>query len=96
MKVIEEGYKVGAVIGGNTIGCLYEGDNEDYMNFIEDIECDLDGETSASEERKIPHGEGSNFTIYSDDDPVYIYVNDISEYNDDGEYIEKIQFGKYV
>ena len=90
--VIQEEFRVGTVLDKNKLECLYEGDIADYQEWLEELKEELEGETSMSYERKIPHGDGSNYTIYGQDENIYIFVKEIT----DGDGTVILNFGRYI
>ena len=93
MKTIaKENFKVGAILSDSTLECLFKGNIEDYQEWIEELRESLEGETSLSYERKIPHGDGSNYTIYGKNEDIYIYVKETMDVSGD----VVLYFGKYL
>jgi len=60
--------KNGNIIGGGIFkdGVIYKGNYEEFQNFIENIEEDMEGMTHHSEDREIPFGDGKLFDIYNE------------------------------
>ena len=93
MKTIaKENFKVGAILSDSTLECLFKGDIDDYQEWIEELREGIEGETSIGYERKIPHGDGSNYTIYGENENIYIYVRETMD--ESGE--PALYFGKYL
>lgn len=87
----------GSVLGGVfKDGVVYKGDVEEYRAWVEDLELSLIGDTYKSEERQIPHGNGVNYTIYGDDETLFIWEDKEYIYGDNGEILEELYiFGLY-
>ena len=86
----------GAVIGGVFKDkVIYKGNVEDYLKWLNDLECELEGEVYYSEARDIPHGEGKNYTIYNEEnEKIYFWLYE--EYEEYEGSLETVYyFGRY-
>jgi len=86
----------GAVLGGGDFrdGVIYKGDLGEYMEFVEDINLEIEGDTYTTDRVKIAHGDGEMFTIYSDMDAKgkTIWVDTENEYSEDGELLDTMYY----
>lgn len=90
--IVKEEFKVGAILGNSALECLFKGSIGDYQEWIQELRESLEGETSLGYERKIPHGDGSNYTIYGENENIYIYVRETIDASGDA----VLYFGKYT